>query len=131
MSEMKGTLSYIGKVTQQTHGDRTFNKQKFLLTVPGYNGKDDIIPFEVGSKLQDQMDQYQQGQEVTVHYNYRGNGYTNKTTGEPDAFLSLQAWRIERGAVHQPVTNYAANTTQGQGGQYFNPSPEEADKLPF
>jgi hypothetical protein len=43
------------------------------------------------------------GSEVRAHFNVRGREYTNKKTGAPDWFTSIQVWKIDilsRGAEH-------------------------------
>lgn len=103
--QLQGTLTRIGTRTSKEYNGQTYWQQRILVEIPGYQDRVNTIPLDVSAKLQDNMDQYQEGMKVTAHYDYKGTGYTNKNTGEPDAFLSLQCWRLDKDASAQPQSN--------------------------
>lgn len=105
--EIKGILKHIGKQQSKVWEGKTYTTQKILVLVDANDKYPQTIPIEVNAKLQDQTDSWTVGNEVTVHVNMRGKEYHNKTTGEPDAFLTLSAWKVETvvKAVPQSVQN--------------------------
>lgn len=101
--QLQGTIKYIGEViNRQGKDNKVYRSQKILLATT--DGKySQVYPIDIGKSLMDSMDQFSIGQTVKVEVNMRGIEYTNKTTKLPDAFLSLQAWKIEAGVYVTPA----------------------------
>lgn len=90
-----GTITHIGQTKQMSD---TFKIRKFIVEVPDGNYTQTVI-LQCTQDRTLLLDTVKVGQEVSVSYNIRGKAYTNKD-GEPDAFVSLDAWKIEtKGAV--------------------------------
>lgn len=128
--QLQGTIKYIGKpVTRQGKDGKSYTSLKVLLSVLEGNYTN-VYPIDISPKLQDQADSWFNGQNVTFHINMKGNEYVNKTTGEPDSFLSLSAWRIETGAyvtpANQAIQAEVAAQDMGWGGD-----DNTKDDLPF
>lgn len=127
--QLQGTIKYIGQVIERKGKDeKVYRSQKLLLaTTDGQYSH--VYPIDIGTKLQDSMDQFSIGQTVTIHVNMRGNEYVDKTTNTPDAFLSLQAWKIE-GGNYQTQANQVIQQEVAKGtDQVFGGS--NVEDLPF
>lgn len=85
------------------------------------------------------IDNYSVGDNLKVSFNIKGNKW--ERDGKVNYITNLDAWRIERaedaGNMAPPAGNAYANQTspqqqnQGDGGNFYNPSPESTDDLPF
>lgn len=105
MSEtITGRISYIQKVVSREHNGKTYNSQKVLIEIEGYQGRIKTIPLDIQQAVQDRIDEYKVGDTVTAHYELNGNAYTNKQ-GEQDAFLSVRVWKLEKNGQQ---SNYQA-----------------------
>ena len=125
--QLQGTIKYIGKLVQRQGKDgKTYPQQKILLTVLDGNYSN-TYPIDLHPKLQDHSDQWSEGQPATVHINMRGSEYTNKTTGEPEAFLSLQAWKVETAITTQAQQVINAEIAKGSA----EPMDDSMQDLPF
>lgn len=91
---MKGTITghvtHVGQTRQITD---TFKVRKFILEVADGNYTQ-TVALQCTQDKTLLLDTIKVGQEVWASYNIRGKAYTNKD-GEPDAFVSLDAWKIE------------------------------------
>jgi hypothetical protein len=125
--QLQGIIKHIGKpVTRQGKDGKSYTSLKVLLVVLEGNYSN-TYPIDINPKLQDQVDQWFEGQSVTFHINMRGNEYTNKTTNEPDAFLSLSAWKFETaGTPAQQAIKDAVNVPLNG-----NPADDAGLDLPF
>ncbi|MFP5470772.1 MAG: DUF3127 domain-containing protein [Bacteroidia bacterium] len=107
-----------------------FTKREFVVTTQEQYPQD--IKFECVKDKTAMLNGVQPGDDVTVHFNLRGNEYQGKY------FVNLQAWRLEKGTAgssnenfeqFQGVPNAAplptANDLKPQGENFEN------DDLPF
>ncbi len=106
-----------------------FKKREFVVTTQEQYPQD--VKFEAIKERIDMIDQLKVGDEVTVHFNIRGNEYQGKY------FVNLQAWRIEKGAgTPASAAPSAAGTATPPAAPMPNaapPVPEvgDEDDLPF
>ena len=91
MSELKltGRLLVIKDKQQVTD---TFAKREFVIETEGEYPQP--IKFELTQAKCEDIDKYQVGQTIDVHFNVRGRKWTNKQ-GKDVYFVSLNAWRLE------------------------------------
>jgi hypothetical protein len=87
------------------------------------------------------LDRFNEGDQVKVSFNIKGNKW--EKDGKVSYITNLDAWRVESAAAGAQSTAQAmpsyTNMNGGPGGSavpqntasYFNPSPENADDLPF
>jgi hypothetical protein len=108
--ELKGKIKVINPT--ETFGSG-FTKREFVITTNEQYPQD--VKFEVVKDKCSNLDAYRVGQELTVHFNCRGNEYQGKY------YVSLQAWKIEAGK------QASAPTPQPQQV----PDPEGIEGLPF
>lgn len=98
-----------------------FSKREFVITTEDSKYPQDI-KFEVVKDKCPMLDQYSQGQDVTVSFDIRGNEYKGKY------YVNLSCWKIQTGAggTQQPAAAQSAS-------QEVEPSPEElaSDDIPF
>ncbi|KAB1063823.1 MULTISPECIES: DUF3127 domain-containing protein [Salibacter] len=86
-----------------------FKKREFVVTTQEQYPQD--IKLELYNDKCDMIDGHQKGEEVTVHFNLRGNEYNGRY------FVNLNAWKIEKAE---------AQAKQG-GGPSMPPPPPEND----
>lgn len=92
---MSESIPISGKVIKveetKTYGAKGFQKRIMVIEIE--DGKfPQKIPVEAVQKNVDLFDGIQEGDEVTAKCNLRGSEYNGKY------FLSLQCWKLERGA---------------------------------
>ena len=114
--ELKGKIKLINPT--ETFGSG-FTKREFVITTAEQYPQD--VKFEVVKDKCDLLDKFAVGQELTVHFNCRGNEYQGKY------YVSLQAWKIEAQAVapSRVANTPIINTQPAQVAE-----PEDLD-LPF
>jgi len=72
----------------ETLGTKGFQKRTFVVEV--VDGKfTNLVPLEFTKDKCSVLDNFSEGQEVSVEFNIRGNEYNGKY------YVSLQAWKIE------------------------------------
>ena len=88
--QFKGMIHQIKEVQQITD---TFSKKEFVVTdnAPEYAK---FINFELVRDNISLLDNFIEGQEVTVNFNLEGRLWTNKE-GVEKCFNSLKAWKVE------------------------------------
>lgn len=89
--EATGTLRAI--LDTQEISD-TFRKREFALEIPDGNYSQ-TVKFQVVNDKTELLDQFEVGQEVTVHFNLRGREYTRRNDGQTDWWVNLDCWRME------------------------------------
>jgi len=73
------------------------------------------------------LDNYKEGQTVTVHYNLQGREWTDPKTNEVRYFNTLQAWKIEKAeGAPQPMQQAVAQPTAN-----LVPTSNDSNDLPF
>lgn len=105
MSNLTFTGKFVKHYDEKSGVGRTgkdWNSIKFVLSTDDqYNP---VMAFST-MKLVNEIKSLAAGQEVTVHYNNKCNEYNG------NYYVSLDAWKIETGAVAQP--SQAATTNDG------------------
>jgi hypothetical protein len=80
-----GTIKIIFPTESYPSG---FSKREFVVTTKEQYPQD--VKLEVVKDKTALLDSFSEGQEVTVHFNVRGNEYQGKY------YVSLQGWKIEK-----------------------------------
>jgi len=103
MSSFNVTGTLIAKSETQQVSDK-FKKREFvLMTVENVNGTEYPNPLKmqaVQAKC-DVLDKYAIGSQVSVHFNVKGNSYTDKKDGSTKYIVNLDMWKIEPVAAQQ------------------------------
>lgn len=101
----------------------TFKKRIFVLFVLNEYNEDysDYIPFELKQDRTDLLNPYKVGEMIKVHFNLKGNKWTNKE-GVDKYFSSNEAWRIEK-VESTPVDAQPINSVE--------PTSNDENDLPF
>jgi hypothetical protein len=81
---LTGTIKVIFQTETYASG---FTKREFVVTTKEQYPQD--VKFELVKDKTAILDSLREGQEVTVHFNLRGNEYQGKY------FVSLQGWKVE------------------------------------
>lgn len=98
---IKGTITEIFETIQVTD---KYKKREFVIQDCENDQYPQFIKFELSQDKCGLMDGCKIGQEVDVHFNLRGRPYINPQ-GVKNYFNSLQAWKIEKGAVGQQIAD--------------------------
>jgi hypothetical protein len=86
----------------------------------------------------DILDRFNEGDAVKVSFNIKGNKW--EKDGKVNFITNLDAWRIENAAIGQggvqsapqAAPSYNANNgNSNTNANFYNPSPENVDDLPF
>ena len=83
--QLTGTIKVIFQAETYPSG---FTKLEFVVTTKEQYPQD--IKIELVKDKTAILDSFSEGQEVTVHFNVRGNEYQGKY------FVSLQGWKVEK-----------------------------------
>lgn len=86
------------------------------------------------------IDKFNEGDQIKVSFNIKGNKW--EKDGRVNFITNLDAWRVEAAGAAAPAGNNYASApapsysnapapNNGGGGNYYNPSPENVDDLPF
>ena len=140
------SLEVTGKLavkydTQQVK--ESFKKREFVLDITEeINGNvyTNFAKFQVVQNKCEILDRFNEGDQLKVSFNIRGNRW--EKDGKVNYITNLDAWRIESASAAQPAMaqpspsytnmNQTGNNAAPQGaGSFYNPSPENADDLPF
>ena len=140
------SLEVTGKLavkydTQQVK--ESFKKREFVLDITEeINGNvyTNFAKFQVVQNKCEILDRFNEGDQVKVSFNIRGNRW--EKDGKVNYITNLDAWRIESASAAQPAMaqpapsytnmNQTGNNPAPQGASsFYNPSPENADDLPF
>jgi hypothetical protein len=152
--ELTGKL-YVKYDTQQVN-DR-FRKREFVMELAEeINGNvyTNYAKMQLVQNKCDILDRFNEGDPIKVSFNIKGNRW--ERDGKVNFITNLDAWRIESaaagmqpaGGMQQPQqqpaynNNYGnnnnynngnnyGNNNNGGGGNFYNPSPENVDDLPF
>lgn len=134
MYQSTGKIKLISDLQSFPSG---FSKREFVITTSEDRYPQDI-KFETVKDKTAMLDNFSEGQEVTVSFDIRGNEYNGKY------FVNLSCWRIEAGAGNagggqgQASKSAEPDFTSGQGGDAepnpsdFRKSDDDADDdIPF
>ena len=126
-------MNITGKILEINNAQQvsdTFKKRAFVLEYMENPQYPETISFELVQDKCDILNQFQVGQEVTVHFNLRGRKWVNPE-GVARYFNSLQAWRIEAGNTASGAsTSHQAAASQGTASPSASVA-TEVDDLPF
>ncbi len=102
-----------------------FTKREFVLTTGDENYPQDI-KFELIKDKCAWLDNFEQGQEVTVNFDIRGNEFKEKY------YVNLNCWKIV-GAGSGGGSNAGQTPTQASNSGQAEPSPDDLvnDDIPF
>jgi hypothetical protein len=106
------------KMSEQKVSEK-FKKRDFVLTDESSQYPQHLL-FQLTQDKTSLIDQYNEGDEITVHFNLRGREWA-APTGEIKFFNTLEAWRIETGAGVAPKANAPAAVIEAS----------QEDDLPF
>ena|ERR1044072_1816738 len=127
------------KYDTQNVSDR-FKKREFVLELSeDINGNTytNYAKMQLVQNKCELLDRYNEGDMVKVNFNIKGNRW--ERDGKVNFITNLDAWRIEAAqgngqgqsmAAAQAMPSYSG-TGNGGPAPFYNPSPENADDLPF
>ncbi|MCH2021523.1 MAG: DUF3127 domain-containing protein [Saprospiraceae bacterium] len=102
MSELSLT-GKVYKIFETTKISDSFEKRDFVIeTEDQYPQK---VKFELTQSKCSLIDDLKEGENITVHFNIRGREWENTQKGEMVYFVSLNAWRIEKGQTNTLETD--------------------------
>jgi len=112
MGELKGVLHKKYEEKQITN---KFKKRQFVVYVPGSGYRDNYVKFSLIQGECSLIDDYEEGDSITVFYSLEGRQWENPNTGETEYFNDIKATHI-----NLEEENIKVNDTSGDG-----------DDLPF
>ncbi len=124
--EINGKLIEKFEMTQVSE---RFRKREFV-TESGDNPQyPDFIKFECIQDRCNLIDEFEIGDEITVHFDIRGRKWTGND-GDPRYFVSLQPWRI---VALNPATKQAGSavTEDDIAEEMDSINAEGGDNIPF
>lgn len=113
--QAKGTIKVIYPTAQITD---TFKKREFVLVTQDGQYSEEI-KFQTTGDRTALLDNFAEGQEVTVHFNLKGRGYPAKDGSGTNYFTNLDAWFIQGQAQPSAQAQSVANAIN------------DSDDLPF
>lgn len=119
MFSLKGKL--IVKGDEQVISEK-FKKREFVIQDDS-SQYPQVISFQLVQDKCSLLDAYNEGDEITAHFNLRGREWTSPKDGQTKYFNSLEAWKIEGSNAVPAAVPAAAAATTGSA------TPE--DDLPF
>ena len=105
----------------------TFRKREFVIEYADNSQYPQFLKFEMVQDRCDQLNDYQPGDEVVVHFDLRGRKWTDPQ-GNVKYFNTLQAWRLEKQQATGPAPEDTPPPPAGEGPV---PDSSENDDLPF
>lgn len=137
------SLEVTGKLavkydTQQVK--ESFKKREFVIELSEeINGNvyTNFAKMQLVQAKCDILDRYNVGDQIKVSFNLKGNRW--EKDGKVNYITNLDAWRIEGAAAAMPnaapampgYNNMATPATNPATNNFYSPSPENADDLPF
>lgn len=122
---LSGRLHSATATEQKTD---TFRIRKFVLEVTeNANGQSytNFAEFQLVNNNCDILNNFQRGQNVTVHFNVRGQIWTNPQ-GVDKCITNLNAWKIEPVQIQQPTPQqFAPQQAWGQPQPQPQPQPQQ------
>lgn len=118
--QVMGNLHHIGDIEQKTD---SFLAREFVIEVNQNSNYPQLIKFQLVQDRCGLVDNYQVGQEITVHFDLRGREWNGKY------FTNLNAWKLQGSETSQ--TNHEAkekvSTAQAEG--YNDPLESNTDVI--
>ena len=122
------------------HVSDRFKKREFVLELTeeiNGNAYTNYAKMQLVQNKCEIIDNFREGDMVKVQFNIKGNKW--EKDGRVNYITNLDAWRIENaqaGGSAPAAPSYGntggQNAQQGNnGGNFYNPSPESVDDLPF
>lgn len=134
--EVNGKL--LVKYDTQVVSDK-FKKREFVLELAEeINGNvyTNFAKMQLVQQKCEILDKFNEGDQVKVSFNIKGNKW--ERDGKINYITNLDAWRIEAAGAAQQNSAAAPSYSSApsaapasNGGNFYNPSPENADDLPF
>jgi single-strand DNA-binding protein len=126
--DITGKLHKVFDVEQKTD---SFKAREFVIETPGEYPQ--FVKFQLTQDRCNSIDKFNEGEEVTVHFDLRGREWQGKY------FTNLNAWKIEGGdgggpsaPMQQDNFNQEASPTSNSNSNAQNiDSREDLDDLPF
>lgn len=123
--EIEGKMHRIYPVEQKT---ASFSAREFVLEVPDGNYPQ-YVKFQAVQERCAQLDNFNEGDMVKVHFDLRGREWNGKY------FTNLNAWRIENAQSSVTPNNTQAQATENFPSDpfpnYTDAPPVSSDDLPF
>ena len=107
MYEAVGKIKLINEIQSFASG---FTKREFVVTTAVDKYPQDL-KFEVVKDKCQMLDQVEEGQDVTVSFDIRGNEYNGKY------FVNLSAWKIQAGGDSAPAPSRGGGQSQPRENQ--------------
>jgi hypothetical protein len=98
MSETFKINGEIKEIYETVTFDSGFQKREFVVTIDGDTDYPQHVKLEIIKDKCAILDQFNEGQNVDVSFNLRGNEYKGKY------YVNLQAWRIESDEIPQQAS---------------------------
>ena len=123
MYEATGKLKVIFDTQTFPSG---FTKREFVVTTGDENYPQDL-KFEIIKDKCAWLDKFEQGQDVTVHFDIRGNEYKDKY------YVNLNCWKILGGSGSDSSSSGDQSAAQPSANNEVEPSPDDLvnDDIPF
>jgi hypothetical protein len=125
--EITGTL--VKKYEVETKGD-SFRVRDFVIKANDGGQYDNFVKFQTTQDRTALVDDYNEGDEIKVHFDLRGRQWQEKY------FTNLNAWRVEKVAAGTAATTPSANAADSfndfpTASTTDEPTAEASDDLPF
>lgn len=122
--EVKGQVYKVGETQQVTD---KFRKREVILVTEPMGQYPQHIKVQFSQDKCALADTLQAGHDVTFQCNLRGKLYTDKN-GAENCITNLEVWKVEGGAVAQPVASAVAQPAANGAGL---PATDLSQDLPF
>ena len=127
--QLTGKIKSISEARQVSE---TFKIREFVVTIDGEGKYPQQIQLQATNDKCETLNVFTIGSDVTVSFNLRGREWTNPE-GVVKVFNTLEAWRIDAGAVGGPAAADAVPNQVPAEQQPVNVAPTTGnnDDLPF
>ena len=117
--QVDGKLHKVFKTEQKSE---KFRAREFVIEIVDGNYAQ-MIKFQLTQDKCELIDEHQEGDEITVHFNLRGREWNERF------FTNLDAWRIESAGASQPAAAGAA--TDAEYPELTAKREDFSDDIPF
>ena len=111
----------------------TFQKRELVVEYAENPQYPEFIKFELIQSNCEQLNNFNEGDELKISFNLKGRKWTDKN-GQEVYFNSLQAWRLEPAGsapASQPTSQPSTSNTNTDQASWSQESFSEDDDLPF